>query len=121
MYIYLLLAIMNSPVPPNLPREGHAVYHDDLAKLIKPLSRHAIRYWELTQMFIERTGIQTPWAEKIKTDLERVRTLLLDQPPGPGGVPAGAGGATGAGTGAGSGTGAGAGSGNGAAAGSGSG
>ena len=38
-------------------------------------------------MFIERTGIQTPWAEKIKTDLDRVRALLLEQPAGPGGVP----------------------------------
>ena len=66
------------------------MYRDELAKLVKPLIRHAIRYWELTQMFIERTGIQTPWAEKIKTDLERVRGLLLEQPPGPGGLPSAA-------------------------------
>src|SRR5262249_59607762 len=87
MYDELWHAIMAAPVPANLPREGHAVYHTELAKLIKPLVRHAIRYWELTQMFIERTGIQTPWAAKIKTDLERVRALLLEQPPGQGGVP----------------------------------
>ena len=40
-------------------------------------------------MFIERTGMQTPWAAKIKTDLERVRALLLEQPRGPGGLPPG--------------------------------
>src|SRR5262249_56510546 len=88
MYDELWHAIMAAPVPANLPREGHAVYHTELAKLIKPLVRHAIRYWELTQMFIERTGIQTPWATKIKTDLDRVRALLLEQPDGPGGLPA---------------------------------
>jgi TolA-binding protein len=88
MYDELWHAIMAAPVPKTLPPEGHAIYHDALASLIKPLIRHAIRYWELTQMFIERTGIQTPWAEKIKTDLDRVRSLLLQQPPGPGGVPA---------------------------------
>jgi tetratricopeptide (TPR) repeat protein len=87
MYDELWHAVMSAPVPANLPPEGHPIYHDELAKLIKPLIRHAIRYWELTQMFIERTGIQTPWAAKIKTDLERVRNLLLEQPPGPGGVP----------------------------------
>ena len=87
MYDELWHAVMSAPVPANLPPEGHPIYHEELAKLIKPLIRHAIRYWELTQMFIERTGIQTPWAEKIKTDLERVRNLLLEQPPGPGGVP----------------------------------
>ena len=86
MYDELWHAIMKAPVPAHLPPEGHAVYRDELAKLVKPLIRHAIRYWELTQMFIERTGIQTPWALKIKTDLERVRTLLLEQPPGPGGL-----------------------------------
>ncbi len=87
MYDELWHAIMSAPVPANLPPEGHATYHEELAKLIKPLIRHAIRYWELTQMFIERTGINTPWAEKIKTDLGRVRELLLQQPEGAGGLP----------------------------------
>ena len=87
MYDELWRAIMEAPVPKHLPPEGHAIYHQELASLIKPLIRHAIRYWELTQLFIERTGIQTPWADKIKTDLERVRALLLTQPAGPGGLP----------------------------------
>jgi tetratricopeptide (TPR) repeat protein len=87
MYDELWHAIMGAPVPSHLPREGQAIYHEELAKLIKPLIRHAIRYWELTQMFIERTGIKTDWALKIKTDLDRVRALLLEQPQGPGGLP----------------------------------
>jgi hypothetical protein len=87
MYDELWHAIMSAPPPANLPAEGRATYHEELAKLIKPLIRHAIRYWELTQMFIERTGIHTPWALKIKTDLDRVRALLLQQPPGAGGLP----------------------------------
>jgi tetratricopeptide (TPR) repeat protein len=87
MYDELWRAIMAAPVPANLPASGHAVYHEELAKLIKPLIRHAIRYWEMTQMFIERTGITTSWALKIKSDLDRVRALLLEQPEGPGGLP----------------------------------
>jgi hypothetical protein len=41
-------------------------------------------------MFIERTGMKSPWAEKTKTDLARVRALLLEQPAGEGGLPPGA-------------------------------
>jgi hypothetical protein len=87
MYDELWHSVMSAPVPKNLKADGEAIYHEELAKLIKPLVRHAIRYWELTQMFIERTGIQTTWAQKIKTDLDRVRALLLAQPAGPGGLP----------------------------------
>ena len=75
-------------MPKNLKSaEGEKAYHDELAKLIKPLIRHAIRYWELTLMFIERTGMKTTWSEKTKTDLARVRQLLLEQPEGPEGLP----------------------------------
>jgi tetratricopeptide (TPR) repeat protein len=88
MYDELWHSVMSAPVPAHLPAEGHSVYREELAKLIKPLIRHAIRYWELTQMFIERTNVNTPWAEKIKTDLTRVRALLLEQPAGSGGLPA---------------------------------
>jgi len=86
MYDELWHSIMSAPVPKNLKGEGEKAYHDELAKLIKPLIRHAIRYWELTLMFIERTGMKTPWAEKTKSDLVRVRQLLLEQPEGPGGL-----------------------------------
>jgi tetratricopeptide (TPR) repeat protein len=87
MYDELWHSVMQAPVPQKLKGQGEAVYHQELAKLIKPLIRHAIRYWELTLMFIERTGMKTPWAEKTKTDLARVRALLLEQPEGPGGLP----------------------------------
>lgn len=86
MYDELWHAVMSAPIPPHLPPEGHAVYREELAKLIKPLIRHAIRYWELTLMFMERTNVKGAWADKTKTDLERVRALLLEQPEGPGGL-----------------------------------
>jgi tetratricopeptide (TPR) repeat protein len=89
MYDELWHAIMSAPVPANLKgAEGEAAYHEELAKLIKPLIRHAIRYFEMTLMFIERTGMNTPWAAKTKEDLARVRALMLEQPEGPGGLPA---------------------------------
>jgi len=81
MYDELWNAVMAAPVPANLSAEGRDIYHTELAKLIKPLMRHAVRYWDLTLMFIERAGINTPWAVKIKADLARVRGLLLDQSP----------------------------------------
>ena len=87
MYDELWHAVMSAPTPANLKGEGEEIYHQELAKLIKPLIRHAIRYWEMTLMFIERTGMKTTWADKTKEDLARVRALLLEQPAGEGGLP----------------------------------
>lgn len=88
MYDELWHAVMSAPVPANLKGDGESVYREELAKLIKPLIRHAIRYWELTLMFMERTNIRGAWADKTAADLERVRGLLLQQPEGTGGLPA---------------------------------
>jgi tetratricopeptide (TPR) repeat protein len=87
MYDELWHAIMSAPVPPHLPPEGHPIYRQELAKLIKPLVRHAIRYWEVTLLLLERTGFQSEWTTQTRADLERVRSLLLEQPEGAGGLP----------------------------------
>ena len=86
MYDELWESIMSAPVPEHLPPEGHKPYRDELAKLIKPLVRHAIRYWELTLMLIERTGMGGEWTEKTRQDLDKARQRLLEQPPGLGGI-----------------------------------
>jgi tetratricopeptide (TPR) repeat protein len=88
MYDELWHAVMNAPVPAHLDKEGHGIYRQELAKLINPLIRHAIRYFELTSMFIERTGMRGAWADKTREDLVRVRALVLEQPVGPGGLQA---------------------------------
>jgi tetratricopeptide (TPR) repeat protein len=87
MYDKLWHDLMAAPVPKTLSEGAKAVYPQELAKLIKPLLRHAIRYWELTLMMVERTGVQTEWAATTRQDLERTRSLLLEQPPGLGGLP----------------------------------
>jgi outer membrane protein assembly factor BamD (BamD/ComL family) len=87
MYDKLWHDLMSAPVPPTLSEGAKEVYPKELAKLIKPLLRHAIRYWELTLMMAERTGAQGEWVEKTRADLERTRSLMLEQPPGPGGLP----------------------------------
>jgi tetratricopeptide (TPR) repeat protein len=87
MYDTLWHDIMAAPVPATLSPGAKELYPQELAKLVKPLLRHAIRYWELTLMMIERTGVQTDWATTTRADLERARALLLEQPPGPGGLP----------------------------------
>jgi tetratricopeptide (TPR) repeat protein len=87
MYDKLWHDLMRAPVPHTLSDGAKALYPQELSKLIKPLLRHAIRYWELTLLMVERTGVQTDWAERTRADLERTRALLLEQPPGPGGLP----------------------------------
>ncbi len=88
MYDTLWHDIMAAPAPPTLSPGAKAVYPQELAKLVKPLLRHAIRYWELTLMMVERTGVQSEWAQRTRADLERTRSLLQEQPAGPGGLPA---------------------------------
>jgi hypothetical protein len=72
--------------PPDRPLTAEALeiyqreYRSQLADRIRPLVRHAIRYWELTLLMVERTGIETverAWVERTRADLERARQLLL--------------------------------------------
>ncbi len=93
MYESFWDAIMSAPVPPPsepLERELREVYEQEyrtsLARLVKPLIRHSIRYWELTLVMVERTGVQSEWTERIRQDLDRARARLLAQPDGPEGL-----------------------------------
>ncbi|MEO0325991.1 MAG: tetratricopeptide repeat protein [Myxococcota bacterium] len=88
-------AIMSAPVPPPqrpLPEAHVPVYEREyrlyLARLVKPLIRHSIRYWELTLVMVERTGVESDWTTRIRADLERARDRLLAQPEGPEGLDA---------------------------------
>jgi len=87
MYDKLWHDLVHAPVPHTLSEGAKELYPQEMAKLIKPLLRHAIRYWELTLLMVERTGVRTEWADATRKDLERTRALLLEQPPGPGGLP----------------------------------
>ncbi len=96
MYDDFWNAIMSAPVPPADPpvpeseRDFYeSEYRNSLASLAKPLIRHSIRYWELTLVMVERTGVETEWTRRIREDLERARTRLLEQPDGPEGLQAG--------------------------------
>ncbi len=93
MYDNFWHAIMNAPVPPPkrpIAEQNMPIYREEyrleLARLVKPLVRHSIRYWELTLMMVERTGVDTEWTKKIRQDLQRARKRLLEQPAGPGGL-----------------------------------
>ena len=95
MYDHFWEAITTAPVPPpsrQLTDEERALYDQEyrasLARLVKPLIRHSIRYWELTLLMVERTGVSTEWTERIRADLERARQRLLSQPDGPEGIDA---------------------------------
>ncbi len=90
MYDLLYQDISKSPVPPpklEFSAAEMAVYEEEyrkeLRKKIAPLVKHAVRYWELTMMMLERTGIESEWKDKIQAGLDRVREQSLhDQMPG---------------------------------------
>jgi len=86
MYDRFWHSLMGSPIPPpsrTLAEADVPVYEEEyrseLARHIRPLLRHAIRYWELTLLMVERTGVQTDWSARTQTELERMRGLLLEQ------------------------------------------
>lgn len=101
MYDAFWTEITAAPIPPrpDLSLELRQVFADEyrknLREMVKPLLQHAIRYWEMTLMMVERTGVRTEWTERTRADLSRVQgTLLADVP---GGVPAAPSGAPGPG------------------------
>ena len=90
MYETLWHALMSAPIPPPsrpLAAASLPVYREEyraeLGRHVRPLLRHAIRYWELTLMMAERTSAPSEWAERTRTDLERMRDLLLREEQGP--------------------------------------
>jgi hypothetical protein len=93
MYESFWDAIMTAPTPPprsEMTAEERAIYEEEyrssLALLVKPLIRHSIRYWELTLMMVERTGVRSEWTARMRGDVERMRGRLMDQPTGPEGI-----------------------------------
>ena len=83
MYDTFWHALIQAPVPPPpRPLEGEDLafyqerYHAELSALVQPLLRHAIRYWELTLLMVERTGVRSEWTARIRADLERIRARL---------------------------------------------
>ena len=86
MYEQLYAAITSAPVPPPPPGremgpDALAIYQREyrsqLAERVRPLMRHAIRYWELTLLMVERTGVRSEWVERTRTQLDRARQRLL--------------------------------------------
>jgi tetratricopeptide (TPR) repeat protein len=84
MYEGMFQLIITAPTPPpahELGPEAMAIYEREfreaLAERVRPLVRHAIRYWELTLMMVERTGARTAWADRVRADLEHAREILL--------------------------------------------
>jgi tetratricopeptide (TPR) repeat protein len=87
MYQALYAAITEAPVPPpsrEMSPDALEIYRREyrgqLADRVRPLMRHAIRYWELTLLMVERTGVEPlerEWVERTRTELERARELLV--------------------------------------------
>lgn len=88
MYDEFWQLIVNAPTPPNHTLTGENLalfgreYHRRLREMVRPLLTHAIRYWELTLMMVERSGVHTEWDDHARADLERVRASLLAETPG---------------------------------------
>lgn len=87
MFEQLWEALMTAPIPPpsqELADSAMPVYRDEyraeLARHIRPLVRHAIRYWEMTLLLVEQTGLESDWTERTRNELDRMREVLLQQP-----------------------------------------
>ena len=84
LYDAFWTAIDRAPAPPrpDLTRENYGFfseqYRKSLRELIRPLLQHAVRYWEMTLMMMERTGIHSEWEARIRNDLGRVRARMAD-------------------------------------------
>jgi tetratricopeptide (TPR) repeat protein len=83
MYETLYADMSTAPVPPPsvaLNDQAMADYREqyraELRRRIEPLVRHAIRYWELTLLMVERTGVDTQWTVRTRSELERAHQLL---------------------------------------------
>ncbi len=81
MYDAFWREIMSAPVPlPKTPMSTEEcdfykeAYRTRLAELVSPLTRHAIRYWELTLDMVARTGVDSEWTERIREELAEVRS-----------------------------------------------
>ena len=84
MYETLYADMTSAPVPPPASALSDAVlaiyrdeYRAELRSRVEPLVRHAIRYWELTLLMVERTGVRTEWAERTRAELDRAHVLLV--------------------------------------------
>jgi len=93
MYDRFWELIVSAPVPepesemtPEEREEFRNEYRTTLARVVKPLVRHAIRFWESTLLMVERTGVQSEWAVRAREQLELARARLLEQPEGPEGL-----------------------------------
>ena len=83
MYRGFFDAITSAPVPPPpgpmnesqlaLYRES---YRSQLRDRVRPLMRHAIRYWELTLAMVERTGVESEWTARVRVDLDATTALM---------------------------------------------
>jgi tetratricopeptide (TPR) repeat protein len=88
MYDAFWTVISTAPVPPrpdlspDLYRVFSEEYHRNLREMVKPLLQHAVRYWEMTLLMVERTGARSEWSDRARRDLDRVRQALLAGLPG---------------------------------------
>lgn len=83
MYRALHQAIREAPVPspttaysPEALQVFETTYRQALLHRIEPLMRHAIRFWELTLLMAERTGVDGQWVESTRADLGETQRLL---------------------------------------------
>lgn len=83
MYRSFFDAITSAPVPPPPGAMNEAQlalyrqsYRSQLRDRVRPLMRHAIRYWELTLAMVERTGVESEWTARVRTDLEATTALM---------------------------------------------
>lgn len=77
LYENLYEHMINSPAPKELNAEEADVYRQELRKKIRVLVTKAINVYERTLEAAERIGAQSPFVEKTKASLQKMKDLLV--------------------------------------------
>ncbi len=93
LYEGLYVHMVNTPAPTSLDQEEAAVYRQELRKKIRVLITKAINIYERTLEAAERIGANSPFVERTRESLNRMKALLIaeaqaDDGPAPATAPA---------------------------------
>jgi tetratricopeptide (TPR) repeat protein len=80
LYETLYDAMLNARVPSELNEEEAEIYRKELRDQVRVLVTKAINVYEQTLAAAERIGAETPFVEKTRESLERMKQILLVEP-----------------------------------------
>jgi hypothetical protein len=81
LYEELYNALINAPVPKELDAEASQIYREELKRRIRVLVTKAINIYDETLAAADRIGEDSPFVSQTKESLDRMKAILLAEPP----------------------------------------